>query len=81
MQISIPYHTKFESSLGYETVLNYAMPYLIMLIMISPEFSKDLENNYINLWPKRNSIILDRMMMEVYNKWVLELEYKKGQQD
>lgn len=43
------YHIKFESSLEHKSVLNYAMPYFVTLMMIDPEFSEDPKNNQINL--------------------------------
>lgn len=46
--MSILYHIKFESSLGYKAVFNYAMLYLLALMMTSFEFLKNLENNPIN---------------------------------
>lgn len=41
-------YTKIEFSLGYKAVFNCAILYLVALMITSPEFSKDPENNQIN---------------------------------
>ena len=81
MWTGVPRCTKFKSSLGHKAVLNCAIPYLVTLIMTGPEFSKDLENNQINLWPERNPMAFDKRMVEVWNKWVIELGRREGQRD
>ncbi len=55
------------------------MPYLIMLIMTGPDVLEDPENKSINSWPERNSMALDRMMINVWTIWVIDLGYGKGQ--
>lgn len=66
--MSVLYYTNFESSLEYKTVYNFAMPYLVALMMTGPKFLEDLENNQINLWPERNPMALDRIIIEILNK-------------
>ena len=55
------------------------MPYLMTLMMTGPEFSKEPENEQINFWPKRNPMALDKMIMNVCNKWAIDLRRRKGQ--
>lgn len=57
------------------------MSYLIILIIISPKFSKNTKNEQISPWPKRNLIALSKMMMNIQNKWAIDLGHKKGQQN
>ena len=45
MWMGVLYCTKFESSLAYKAVLNYAMPYFVALIMTGPEFLEDPKND------------------------------------
>lgn len=45
---SVPHHTKYKLNPGYKAVYNCTMPYLIILVMTSIEFSEDLENEQIN---------------------------------
>lgn len=78
---SVPYYIKFKSRSRHNSVLNCDMPYLVALMMSGSEFSKNPENNQINLWPERNPMALDRMMVEVWNKWALELGHKKDWRD
>ena len=61
----LPRCIKFESSPGHKAVLNYAMPYLVALMMTGPEFLKDTETYQINPWPNRNFIALDKTIIEV----------------
>ena len=78
MWTGVPRCIKFESSPGYKAVLNCAMPYLVALMMTGPKFSEDPENNQINQWPERNLMALDRTMVEVWNKWAIELGRREG---
>ena len=50
-------------------------------MMTGPEFFEDPENEQINSRPERNPIALEKMMMNVWNKWVIDLGRRKGQQD
>ncbi len=81
MWTGVPRHTKFESRPGHKAVLNCAMPYLVSLMITGPEFSEDPENDQINPWPEDNPMALDRTMVEVWNKWALELRRREGRQD
>ncbi len=51
------------------------------LMMTGPEFSEDAENEQINTWPERNPIALDKIMMNLWNKWAINLERREGQRD
>lgn len=66
--VRVLYHSKYESNLGHEIVYNYIISYLMTLVMIGPEFFEDPKNKQITFWPKRNQIILDKMMMKMCNK-------------
>lgn len=55
------------------------MPYFITPLMTSPKISKNLENKQINLWPKCNLMALNRIMIEMYNKWDIKLERREDQ--
>ena len=81
MWMGVPRHTKYKSNPGHKTVYNSDMPYFIALMMTGPEFSEDPENEQINPWPERNPMTLDKMMMNVWNKWVIDLGRKEGQWD
>lgn len=78
--MGILYYTKFESSLGHKAIFNFIMPYFVIQIIISLEFSGDPENDQINLWPKRNPMTLNRIIMKSWNKWVIQFECQKSQQ-
>lgn len=73
--------TKYESSLGHKAIYNCVMPYLTALMMTGPDASEDSENKLINPWPERNIMPLDRMMMNVWTKWVIDLGRGEGQPD
>lgn len=47
--------------------------------MTGLEISEELENKQINPWPKYNPIELNQIKINMWNKWVIKLEYKKGQ--
>ncbi len=64
----VPRCTKYKSHQGHKAVSNCAIPYLMSLMMTGPEFSEDPENEQINSWPERNSMALDKMMMNMWNK-------------
>ncbi len=81
MWTGVPRRTKYKSSPGHKAVYNCVMPYLTALMMTGPEVSEDSENEPINLWPERNPITLDRMMMNVWTKWAIDLERGEGQPD
>ncbi len=49
--------------------------------MTGPEVLEDPENKPINPWPKRNSMALDRMMMNMWTKCAIDLGRGKGQPD
>lgn len=66
--MDILYYTKFEFSLKYQAIFNCAIPYFIVLMMTGPEFSEDPENNKINLWPECKLMLLDKIMVDVWDK-------------
>lgn len=68
MKIGIPHCIKFEFSPGHKAVFNYAIPYLIALMITGFEFLEDFKNNQINPYLERNPIALDRIMVEFWNK-------------
>ncbi len=45
------------------------------------EVLEDPENKPINPWPQHNPMTLDRMMMNVWTKWAIDLGHRKGQPD
>ena len=79
--MGIPCRTKSKSKLGYKAIYNNAMPYLMVLMITGLKFSENPENEQINLWPERNLIVLDKMMMNVWNKWAIDLGRKESQWD
>lgn len=48
MWLDIPCRIKYKSSLGQRAVYNYAMSYLIVLMITSSEVLDDSKNNKIN---------------------------------
>ncbi len=50
-------------------------------MMTGPKVSEYPENKPINPWPKRNFMALDRMMMNVWMKWAIDLGCEEGQPD
>ncbi len=81
MWTGVPCHTKYESSPGHKAVYNCVIPYLIVLIITGPEVLEDPKNEPINLWPERNPMALDTMMMNVWTKWAIDLGREEGQPD
>ncbi len=81
MWTGVPRRTKYESNLGHKAVYNCAILYRMALMMTGPEFSEDLENEQINPWPKGNPMALHKMMMNVWNKWAIDLGRREGQRD
>ncbi len=81
MWMGIPCRTKYESSPGHKAVYNCVMPYLTALMMTGPEVLEDPKNEWINFWPKRNPMALDRRMMNVWTKWAIDLGRGEGQPD
>ncbi len=81
MWTGVPRHTQYESSLGHTAVYNCVIPYLTALIMTSPEILEVPENKPMNSWPKRNLMALDKMMMNVWMKWAIDLGRGGGQLD
>ena len=75
--MSILCYTKYKSYPRHKTVYNYAMPHLMILIMIGLKFFKDQNNNQINPWAKYNSIRLDKMMINMWNKCALDLRQRE----
>lgn len=43
------------------------------------EVSEDPENNQTNPWPKCDPIALDRIMLNMWTKWAIDLEDNKSQ--
>ena len=81
MWTGVPRRTKYESNLGHKAVYDCPIPYLMALMMTGPEFSEDLENEQINPWPEGNPMALDKIMMNVWNKWAIDLGRRGGQRD
>ncbi len=77
----VPRRTKYKSNQGHKAVYNCAMPYLMALMMTGPEFFEDPENEQIYPWPERNPIALDKMRMNMWNKWAIDLGRREGQWD
>ncbi len=50
-------------------------------MMTGPEALEDPENEPINPWPERNPMALDRMMMNVWTKWAIDLGHRESQSD
>ncbi len=73
--------TKYESSPDHKAIYNYFMSYLKVLMMTGPEVLEDPKNEPINLWPKRNPIALDRMIMNMWMKWAIDPGRGEGQLD
>ncbi len=49
--------------------------------MTDLEVLEDPEREPINLWPERNPMALDRMMLNVWTKWGIDFRRGKGQSD
>lgn len=65
MQLGILFRTKYKSNPGYKAVYNSAISDLITLLMTGPKISDNSENNLSNPWPQCNSIILNRIILNV----------------
>lgn len=78
MWIGVPCRTKYEFKVGHKAIYNCTMPYLIALMMTGPKFFEDLENEQINPWPERNPMVLNKMMMNMENKWAINLGCREG---
>ena len=50
-------------------------------MMTGPEVLEDPENKQINSWPKCNFMTFDRMMINLWTKWVIDFERGEGQLD
>lgn len=70
-------YTKYNTNLGYKTIYNYVISYVNTTIIIGFEVFEKPENTQINLWPKHNLITLDKIMINVWNKKIIDLGYKK----
>ena len=57
------------------------MFYLTVLMMTGPKILKNSKNKQINPWPEYNLIALDRMTMNLWTKWVIDLGCEEGQLD
>lgn len=57
--------SKCKSSLEHKAVYNYAMLYLIALIIIDSKILEHPENNETNPWPEHNPIALNRIMLNM----------------
>ena len=64
----VPRCIKFKSCLRNEAVLDFAISYLVVLMMTSLEFLEEAKNNQIKQQPKQNPMILDRTMVDVWYK-------------
>lgn len=73
---NIPRNTKYKSNPRHKAIYNYIMPYFIVMMITSLEFFRDKENKQINFWLKRNPIVLDKMIMNIWNKGIIDLEYR-----
>lgn len=49
--------------------------------MTGPEILNDLENDQINLWSEHNSIVWNRIMLNVWIKWTIDFRLREDQQD
>ncbi len=78
MSTGIPHRTKYESSPDHKAVYNCVIPYLTALMMTGPEVSEDPENKLINPWLERHPMTLNRMMINVWTKWAIDLERGEG---
>ncbi len=81
MWMGVPRCTKYESSPGHKAIYNCVIPYLTALILIGPEVLEDPKNESINLWPERNPMALDRMMINIWTKWLIDLRREEGKPD
>lgn len=79
MWTGISHRIKYESSPNHKTVYDYTIPYPIMLIITGPKMSKNSKNEWINLWPEPNLMILGRMIMNVWIKWAMDFGRKESQ--
>lgn len=79
--MGIPHYTKYKSSLGYKAIYNYAMFYLTMLMIIVLEVLEDPQNNQTNLWLECNLIGLNRIILNMSTKWMIDLRYRESQRD
>lgn len=70
-------YTKYKSNIKYKVIYNYVIPYLIILIITSYKFFKDVKKNKINSWPKCNLIILDKIIINIWNKEIINFKHKK----
>lgn len=66
--MGILYYTKLKSSLEYKVILDFAIPYLIAMIITSFEFSKNLKKNQNNLLLEHHLVTFDLIIIEVWNK-------------
>ena len=81
MWLSIFCYIKYKFSLGHKILFNYAMLYFTVLMMISREVLENLENNKTNLDFECNKKVLNKMMLNIWIKYVIDFKYKKNQQD
>lgn len=51
------------------------------LIIIVLEILDNPKNNKTNLWSAHNSIILNKIILNIWIKWVIDLRYKKSEQN
>lgn len=71
--------TKYKPNLGHKVIYNYTIPYLRIVMINDHKSFKNPENEQIKSWPKRNSITLYKMMINIWNKWEIDLGYREDQ--
>ena len=52
-----------------------------MLMIIGSKVLEEQENKPINLWPGYNLMTLNKMIINVYIKWAIDLKYGKSRLD
>lgn len=58
-------HIEYKSSLRHKAVYNFAMFYLITLIITDLKILEDLENNQTNPWYECNPMTLNKMILNI----------------
>lgn len=65
MRLGISCNTKYKSSPKHKAVYNYTIYYFIALIINGFEVLNNPKNDQINLWSECNSIILNKIMINI----------------
>lgn len=66
-QCGLVFFAELNTSLAQDNkaIYNCTMPYFIALMMISSEVLDNLKNNLTDLWPERNSMALNKIMLNI----------------